>query len=490
MWLDQYSWSFIPGAVNGGFLLLLAILLPGCALFPEDASPRAEMIELPELMETLSAAGVALPVLNKWPEQDWWNVFENPALNRLIESALSSNHGFKAASARLRQAQAMVDARAAELYPTLDANVSFSAQRFSAHSTQARLAGEHFRQLLINPLILRYHLDFWGRDKAALAAAAGTSLADAAELADTRLMLTGAVARSYFSLISAFEKLKLAEQLVACRRNLSDIASVWLKTGLAAHAPLLQAQTDLNNALQTEAEIRSEIKLLRDLLAALAGHGPDWSNTLTFERSAIPERLPLPVDLPLHLLGRRPDVTAARLRVEAAAEEIKVAETAFYPDVNLVAFAGLHSVSLTDILLQGSSLAYAVGPSIDFPIFEGGKLRANLSHKEAVYDAAAESYNDRLLHAVREVADALAKWSAIDEQYAVQRQTVNASLESARLAQALNRSGLNDRSEVARAQIADYEQRYRLVELENRYFIAAVNLLAALGGGYGNAKPA
>lgn len=477
-------WRAAPGI----FLFTAATLLSGCALFSDDDTPRAEMIAVPEMTQTLSETKVSGKVSDQWPTLDWWKTFENPSLNRLIETTLTANHDLKAAAARLRQAQAMVDVRAAELYPTVDANVSFSAQRYSANSTQARFAGEHFRQLLVNPLVLRYHLDFWGRDKAALAASVGAALADDAELADTRLMLAAAVARGYFDLLSATEKLRLAEQIVADRRSLLDIATVRLKTGLVANAPIFQAQVDLNAALQTEAEVRAEINLLRDLLATLSGNGPDWGRDLNVDRGALPERIPLPGDLPLRLLSRRPDVTAARLRVEAAAQEIKVAETAFYPDVNLIAFTGLHSVSITDVLLQGSSLAYAVGPSIDFPIFEGGRLRANLSHQEAAYDAAVESYNGSLLQAVQEVADALAKWDAIDKTYNTQRQTISAVVENRQLAVSLNRSGLNDSSDVVSAQVAEYEQRYRLAALESQYLTSTVNLFTALGGGYANAK--
>ena len=202
------------------------------------------------------------------------------------------------------------------------------------------------------------------------------------------------------------------------------------------------------------------------------------------ERCVFPNRLALPADLPLHLLSHRPDVTAARLHAQAAAQEIKVAETAFYPDVNLIAFTGLHSASVTDILLEGSSLAYAVGPSIDFPIFEGGRLRANLSYQEAIYDAAVERYNGSLLHAVQEVADTLTRWREIDERLAEQQQTVADATEAKCLADSLNRTGLNDRSELMLARLEEHQQRFRLATLEGEHFKTAVQVIKALGGGY------
>ena len=190
----------------------------GCAWFG-DETKRAEMMAIPDMSQTLAAGRPSRTVNAAWPKSTWWEIFETPALNQLINAALADNPNFKAAAARLRQSQTMVDAQAAELYPTVDANVSFSAQRYSANSTQAKFAGEHFRQLLINPLILRYHLDFWGRDQAALEAAVGKSLAVETELADAKLLLASAVAGSYFDLVAASEKLTLAEKIVADRKR-------------------------------------------------------------------------------------------------------------------------------------------------------------------------------------------------------------------------------------------------------------------------------
>jgi len=471
-------------------LAALLVSLPGCAWFG-DESKRARMMSVPEMSQSLAAVRPSLPAHAPWPQPAWWEAFETPTLNRLIAAALADNPNFKAAAARLRQSQAMVDAQAAELYPTVDANVSFSAERFSANSTQVKLAGENFRQLLINPLVLRYHLDFWGRDQAALEAAVGRSLAVATELADAKLLLASAVAGRYFDLVAASEKRAIAKKIVTDRKALLTLQQVRLATGLVTAAPVLQAKMALNAARQTEAGVRAEVDLQKNLLAALAGKGPDWGRSIVIERGVFPKHLALPADLPLRLLAHRPDVTAARLHAQAAAQEIKVAETAFYPDVNLIAFTGLHSVSLTDLLLQGSSLAYAVGPSIEFPIFNGGRLRANLSYQEAGYDAAVERYNGSLVHAVQEVADALSRWREIDTRIAQQQQTVADAAEVERLADSLNRTGLNDRNELMLACVEAHQQRFRLATLKGEHFKTAVQVIKALGGGFNeiSAKP-
>jgi NodT family efflux transporter outer membrane factor (OMF) lipoprotein len=465
--------------------LTLPLLLAGCAWFGES-TPRARMIAAPPLGKTLAAAQQSSSASSAWPSQKWWESFAIPSLNRLVETALADSPTLKTVEARLHQAQSLVDFEAADQYPTVTANIAFSAQRYSANSVQAKLAGEHFRHLLINPFVLRYHLDLWGQDKAALEAAIGKAQASEIELADARLLLSAAVAGTYFDLASASARLDAAERLTTDRTEWLNWAESRLSTGLSSTAPRLKAQMELHDAKQQEAGIRAEILLLQNRLATLAGKGPDWGRQIAAGNLVLPKLLPLPDDLPLRLLAHRPDVQAARLRAEAEAKLIEVAKTAFYPDVNLVSFAGLHSVSLSDVLMQGSSLAYAVGPSIDFPIFEGGRLRAELQYQEAAYDEAVERYNSQVLHAVQEVADALANWQKISQQVNEQQQTLAAAETARQLAQVEFRSGLNDRRGLIEANTDASTQRLRLAVLEGDYCKTAVQLAHALGGGYLN----
>ncbi|MGY6277485.1 efflux transporter outer membrane subunit [Methylomonas sp. MgM2] len=466
-------------------LAIASILLTtsACAWFGED-SQRAEMMALPKIDKTLASAQATV---NQWPSQNWWTQFADPALDTLISTAIADNPDIKVAEARLRQSQAMVDAEGADLYPTIDANVSFSAQRYSANSVQAKFAGQHFRQLLINPFILRYHLDFWGRDQAALQGAVNRSLAAAAELADAQLLLAAEVAGAYFDLQAATERLALAERIVADRVALEALYRTRLTTGLSGDAPLLQAESALHAAKQLKVSLESGIELLKHRLAALAGKGADWGQDIPVGTQELRFPPPLPGDLPLHLLSRRPDLSAARLQAEAAAEEIDVAEAEFYPDINLIAFTGLHSASLTDILLQGSSLAYAVGPSIELPIFQGGRLRANLSHSQAAYDAAVERYNASLVHAIREVADALSRWREFELRLAEQREILTAAQSKHRLGNSLVKTGLADQSALLQTRIDENRERLLLATLSAEMRKASVAIIKSLGGGYDDA---
>ncbi|WP_172680188.1 TolC family protein, partial [Methylomonas koyamae] len=222
------------------------------------------MAPLPEIEQTLARTTAEIAAQDRWPEQRWWTAFGNATLNGLIETALAANPNLKVAEARLRQAETLADFEAADLYPTIDANVSFTAQRFSADSVQAKLAGQHFRHLLINPLVLRYHLDFWGRDEASLQSAVDRSLAASAELADARLLLATAVAGAYFDLLAAAEKWQLAEHIVSDLETLFRLEQRRRAAGLIGEAPLWQAERNLHAAKQAAAGLRAEQELRRN----------------------------------------------------------------------------------------------------------------------------------------------------------------------------------------------------------------------------------
>lgn len=471
------------GSLPARFLLLSLLFLGmvGCESLPKP-TPRAEPLERPALEGTLR--GSRHIKWGDWPRVEWWRDFSRPALNALIARALEHNPSLQATAHRVREAQALAEIRAANLLPSVGADLSLTGQRFSAHSIQSRFAGESFALALLNPLNVRYYLDFWGRNRAALEAALGITQAREAELAQARLLLAAAVARTYFRLVAAAEGQRLSQTMLEIQQKNLDIARFRLARGLDPRLILYQAERELEEARQREAVVRAEVKLLRAELAALSGRGPDGGLTIPTEASELPPQLTLPKDLPLALLAHRPDVAAARALAEAAAQEIKVARTAFYPNVNLVGFAGLHSASLPGLLFNAQSLAFLAGPVLDLPLFEGGRLRANLKAREAAYDAAIETYNSTVLRAVQGVADALALWEEVHERLTAQRGSLAAMSSNERLAEVGYGTGLDDQRAVLEARHALYQERFQLAILEAEYLQAAVGLIEALGGGY------
>jgi NodT family efflux transporter outer membrane factor (OMF) lipoprotein len=194
--------------------------------------------------------------------------------------------------------------------------------------------------------------------------------------------------------------------------------------------------------------------------------------------------LALPSALPADLLGRRPDIVASRWRVEAAAKDADAARADFYPNINLLLFAGLQAITFTHFLESGSR-ALGIGPAVHLPIFDGGRLRGNLGAKYADFDAAAEQYNQALADALREVADQVAAWRSIEGQEA----EVGAALAAAQAAYDLSlaryRAGLTNYLTVLTTESQLTSQRVLAAELRARRLESAIGLARALGGGYG-----
>jgi len=255
-----------------------------------------------------------------------------------------------------------------------------------------------------------------------------------------------------------------------------------LESGLDTRVELRQAEGGLPSARLEIAQLDEQIALTRNALAVLLGAGPDATRTLT-PKLAVAQAQALPATLPADLVGRRADLSAARLRVTAAARDVAASKAEFYPNVNLIAFAGFGSIGYSQ-WLKGDSRQYGVGPAISIPIFAGGRLRATLSGKTADFDAAVESYNQTLLEAVREVADQVASLQSLVIQ-TKEQQEAQASAESAYdLARKRYQAGLTNYLTVLTAENAVLAERHRSIDLKARQLETNLNLNRALGGGY------
>ncbi|MDB6001472.1 MAG: hypothetical protein JWP52_3171, partial [Rhizobacter sp.] len=228
--------------------------------------------------------------------------------------------------------------------------------------------------------------------------------------------------------------------------------------------------------------LEEQITLARHALAALTVQPPDALNTLSPRLQPV-QAVALPAAVPADLLGRRADITAARWRVEAATGDVKSAKAQFYPNINLTAFIGLSSIGL-DRLVNAGSEQYGIGPAIRLPIFDAGRLRANLTGRTADLDAAVENYNATLLDAVHDVADQIASLQSIARQQTEQART-QVSVESAYdLALQRYRAGLGTFLTVLNAEASVLTQRRLAADLKARVLDTQVSLIRSLGGGY------
>jgi len=470
------------------------LFLGSCAWIPKG-DPPAEYLEPPEMKETLEEVTSRL---QQWPEDRWWEQFGNQELNELIETALKDNPGLKLASARLREATAMVKVEGARLLPFLEADASLTYERLSQHGVFAALnpevAGIQFMLGIINPLSFRYEFDFWGKNRAMIESALGHAASEEAEKAEVRLRLTTGIARAYFRGQALQQQLNVVKTIVGIRRDLQKLAETRFRLGLDNDQPVKIAVADYEAAFKRQAAVRDQLDVQRHLLARLAGKGPDEAVHLFAKPVvAIPNQIAAPDHLSIGLLVHRPDLAAALYRAHAASKLVKVAKTRFYPTIDLTGFVGFNALTLTkgadklaNFLFSGQSFSYGLAPGLRIPWFEGGRLRGELAAQRAEYDAAVELYNDTLLDAMREVADSLSAWQTTSEMMASHKRLLASLGDDWRLAKVRLVSGLDDDREVLRHRYPMLEQEYALKALESDQLVAAVDLIESLGGGYHN----
>jgi len=466
-------------------LLPVAVLLAmaGCASQGPPVAP-AKLIAPSDLGG--SAQPGAVPVAPIAP--DWWRGLGDARLAGLIERALDGSPGLKVAQARLARAQALTQVAQAGMEPQMNGGLDLNRQRFSQNGLiPVQLAGA-IRNLGVLQTTTTWELDFFGRNQAALEAAMGTQRAAQAEAQAARTLLASQVARTYTQLARQIEAAELLRAALAQREQAQVLRAQRVSAGLENTLARSQAEAAVIEIRLQQAALDESIGLTRNALAALTAQPPAALAELA-PRLATGVSLPVPEEVPADLVGRRADLVAARWRVEAAVQDVAAARAQFYPNVNLNVLVGLSTIGL-DRLLRASSLQAAAGPAIRLPLFDGGRLRANLRVRQAELDTAIESYNQVLLDAVRDVADQLGSLRAIGRQQAEHLHAMRVAESMLDFAEQRYRRGLGDRLAVLAAQGGVLVQRQQAAELNARLIDTQLALIRALGGGFAADEPA
>ena len=415
---------------------------------------------------------------------DWWRGFGDPALNSLVERALAGHPSLQVAQARLARAQAAVAGAQAADGPQVNGALDATRQRFSATSIYPPPLGGGTYTLGTAQISGAWEFDFFGRNRAAIEAAVGTQRAAQADAQAARIVLASQVARTYVQLGRLFEQRAVAVRALESRNETLALIRQRVQGGLDTNVELRQGEGALPETRQVIEQLDEQIALGRHALAALSAQPPNALDALTVRLGQV-QAVPLPAAVPADLLGRRADIAAARWRVEAATSDMKSAKAQFYPNINLTAFVGLSSIGL-DRLVKSGSEQYGAGPAIHLPIFDSGRLRANLSSKAADRDAAVENYNAAVLDAVHDVADQIGSMRSIERQQ-VEQVNAQAAAESAYdLASQRYKAGLGTYLTVLNAESNVLTQRRLSADLKARAIDVQITLIRALGGGYTN----
>jgi NodT family efflux transporter outer membrane factor (OMF) lipoprotein len=413
---------------------------------------------------------------------DWWHAFNDSTLNGLVDRALAGNPNLRVAQARLNRAQAVVSGARANDGLQVNGELDATRQRFSSTSIYPPPLGGGIFTLGTAQINASYEFDFFGRNRAAIEAAVGSQRAAQADVQAARIMLASNVARAYVQLGRLFEQRDVAARSLSQRDEILSLIRQRVQGGLDTTVEQRQGEGALPETRQQIEQLDEQITLTRHSLAALTAQPPNALDSLTAPLKAV-QSVALPSSVPADLLGRRADITAARWRVEAATSDVKSAKAQFYPNINLTAFVGLSSIGL-DRLVQAQSEQYGVGPALRLPIFDSGRLRANLSGKTADLDAAIESYNIAVIDAVHDVADQVSSLQSIGRQQ-VQQTSAQAAAESAYdLATQRYKAGLGTYLTVLNAEATVLAQRRLAADLKARALDVQIALIRALGGGY------
>ena len=418
-----------------------------------------------------------------WPTSDWWKRYRDEQLDNLVDEALKDSPTLRAADARLRKAVAAAGIADSARKLQLNGSADIARQRFSEHYIFPPPFGGSWNTPADLNANFSFDLDLFGRLRSAYEGALDEAHAAELDRQAARLLLSTSIVRAYVQLQGAYDQLDVAKAQLADRENLVKLVEQRKAAGLDSDVEVRQAQVGIPEAQERIAQLEETIDLTRHQIAALLGEGPDRGLALGRPHMKGFDGPVLPTRVPADLLGRRPDIVAQRWRIEAASKNIESAKAAFYPDVNLAALVGLQSLTASDLLKAGS-LNVNVGPALRLPIFDGGRLRANLAGKDADYDIAVEQYNQGLAEALREVADQLASMRSIDRQRAQAADGVRVAQDGYDLAMLRYREGLGNYLQVLLAQSQVLAQKNLQAALAARELDASVSLTRALGGGY------
>ena len=459
-------------------LVLISLGLGACASLPDDG--ELSSLKAASQFEASSLQGTT----TQWPTEQWWTRYQDNQLDQLIHEALANAPDMKIAAARLQAAAAVVGLSKSALAPNISANLSVSREKQSYnYLTPESMTPNGLQNYGRATVDVSWDLDFWGKNRASLAAATSALEARQAELAAARLTLSAGIASAWAELAHLYASRDTLDHALEIRSTTARLMKERYDNGLETRGSLRRAESLRATASGDLQAMDEQIALQRHRIAALLGASPDRASQLQRPVMSLTSTTGVPDNLPFNLLGRRPDIVAARLQAESQLSQIDAREAAFYPDVNLSAMVGVHSLGLDQLTDSGSLIAGA-GPAISLPVFNGGRLRSDLRQTRASYEEAVANYQAAISHALNEVADATTSQRSLQDRLASSREALAAAEEAWQISRNRYEGGLDSYLDVLTAEDLLLQSRRALTDLQARAITLDVALVQALGGGY------
>lgn len=416
-----------------------------------------------------------------FPTTTWWTALGDPQLDTLITEALASHPSLDAAAARVDLANAQYGLTTQDDRFQVNGSAQVSGIQLPETVAPPPIGGD-FKVTNVAMVQFSKKFDIWGGNKAKQQQAMDSVHAAEVDAQAARLSIASNIAKAYVNLDGAYDLKDVAAKERKRNEALLNLATARVKKGLDNELQIRNSQMAIAAANQLSFQADQQIALIKHAIAALMGKGPDRGEQIARPQIKNAGRIGIPSVLPSDLLGRRPDIVAARWRVEAAARGIDVSKAAFYPTINLGGMAGLVAPNLGD-LFSTKALLLQVGPSVTLPLFAQGRLQDQLRVSDAQYDLAVAQYNGLLAGALREVADSLTSNRTLDAQIQSLQMAITAAQKAEDIAVARYRAGLGTQIDVLNAQRPLLQMNQQLVALQMQKTQTLVDLNTALGGG-------
>jgi NodT family efflux transporter outer membrane factor (OMF) lipoprotein len=457
------------------------------ALLGLAACSQAPVLEVPKVPVAdhykESAMWAPAQAANDLPRDAWWTVYGDDELDALERQLIGNSPDLAAAFARYREANASYQAIRAGLFPSLSTALNAQRDRQS-ESKPLRVLGPNSPNEYSSVTLgfgLGYEVDLWGRVSNEVAAGRALDQAARADLDAARLSLQSLLAESYFTLRGLDRQVVLLTETEAAYLRALDLVNSRHAGGIASGLDVSRAEAQLESTRSLLKQTLAQRALVEHAIASQVGvPAPDFSIAPRTEEVAVPG---VPAGVPSTLLQRRPDVAAARHRVEAANASVGIARAAYFPQLRIDATYGYQSTEFAN-LITAPNVFWAVGPTLLLELFDGGRRKAEVARSEAVLDEAGANYRSVVLGAFQEVEDSLALLENFRQAAEAEAATVAATQRSVNLSTDRYRAGAASYLEVVVSQASMLQSRREAQDLATRQLRASVQLIRALGGGW------
>ena len=462
------------------FLLTASALLAGCSTAPTYNKPPVDM---PVTWQTQAPWRTGAPndLAAKGP---WWERFNDTQLNALEEKAMLNNQTLAGANARLAQARATLVSTSASLFPQLSMGTRLLNQRISANRPLTNYKSPNFSTIqndILPSLAVSYEVDLAGRVQSLVEGATASSEQSAADLENTKLLLTADLAINYFNLRALDADLEVLSKSIDLQKKLLVMATDRHDLGATSGLEMAQQQALLDTTLSQVHLLQRQRAVYEDAIATLTGTPAPQFSIAPQARLASPPDVPL--GIPSDVLERRPDVAFAERAMATANAQIGVANAAFYPSVILGPTFGLDSSSLPK-LFTAPSMVWSLGVSATQVLFDGGRIKANLDFSRAGYDVTVANYRRVILTAMQEVQDGISGVASLDLAYKQTLTAVTSATKVFNIASERYEGGIANYLDVITAQQTLLNSERQASQILGQRLVTTVVLIKALGGGW------